>query len=287
MFRVRDPLAAAGADHVRAGHHLDPFTALLRTEGHLVRVETFPFRPRRVVDAVAGQVLQDGVGFADLGCAESGQIREQAGDRLGRIGFGVSDESDGSAFDPAGDVGALDQLAVEVQDPAGIVRDHTGVMVERQVGQVRREVTDRAVDGLHRPIGEFSCASGGSVADQLRAFGSQPFDPFGAEHRDRGLAQMDVDAVLARHPEIALVDELAHTNVPGLRNRKRWEDIEELLAAGIDVTAHDEDGLAAVADAVRRCGTPARLQLKVDTGLHRNGCLPADWPEPQFPWGGE
>ena len=46
---------------------------------------------------------------------------------------------------------------------------------------------------------------------------------------------MDVDAVLARHPQVALVDELAHTNVPGSRNEKRWQDVEELLAAGIDV----------------------------------------------------
>ena len=46
---------------------------------------------------------------------------------------------------------------------------------------------------------------------------------------------MDVDAVLARRPEVALVDELAHTNVPGSRNDKRWQDVEELLAAGIDV----------------------------------------------------
>ena len=46
---------------------------------------------------------------------------------------------------------------------------------------------------------------------------------------------MDVDAVLARRPTVALVDELAHTNVPGSRNAKRWQDIEELLAAGIDV----------------------------------------------------
>ena len=46
---------------------------------------------------------------------------------------------------------------------------------------------------------------------------------------------MDVDAVLARRPEIALVDELAHTNVPGSRNEKRWQDVEELLDAGIDV----------------------------------------------------
>ena len=46
---------------------------------------------------------------------------------------------------------------------------------------------------------------------------------------------MDIDAILARRPERALVDELAHTNVPGIRNAKRWQDVEELLAAGIDV----------------------------------------------------
>ena len=47
--------------------------------------------------------------------------------------------------------------------------------------------------------------------------------------------EMDIDAVLARAPQVALVDELAHTNVPGSRNEKRWQDIEELLAAGINV----------------------------------------------------
>ena len=46
---------------------------------------------------------------------------------------------------------------------------------------------------------------------------------------------MDLDAVLARKPEIALVDEFAHTNIPGSRHAKRWQDVEELLAAGIDV----------------------------------------------------
>ena len=49
------------------------------------------------------------------------------------------------------------------------------------------------------------------------------------------LAEMDLDAVLARRPEIALVDELAHTNAPGSRHEKRWQDVEELLYAGIDV----------------------------------------------------
>ena len=48
---------------------------------------------------------------------------------------------------------------------------------------------------------------------------------------------MDVDAVLARAPQVALVDELAHTNIPGSRNAKRWQDVEELLAAGIDVVS--------------------------------------------------
>ena len=54
-------------------------------------------------------------------------------------------------------------------------------------------------------------------------------------YRGTTFEEMDVDAVLARAPEIALVDEFAHTNVPGSRNEKRWQDVEELLEAGIDV----------------------------------------------------
>jgi two-component system, OmpR family, sensor histidine kinase KdpD len=55
------------------------------------------------------------------------------------------------------------------------------------------------------------------------------------EHRGTVLEEMDLAAVLARHPEVALVDELAHTNVPGVGHAKRWEDVETLLDAGIDV----------------------------------------------------
>jgi two-component system, OmpR family, sensor histidine kinase KdpD len=54
-------------------------------------------------------------------------------------------------------------------------------------------------------------------------------------YRGTILEEMDLDAVLARKPQVALVDELAHTNVPGSRNAKRWQDVEDLLAAGIDV----------------------------------------------------
>jgi two-component system sensor histidine kinase KdpD len=55
------------------------------------------------------------------------------------------------------------------------------------------------------------------------------------DHRGTPLAEMDLDGVLARHPDVALVDELAHSNAHGARNEKRWQDVEELLAAGIDV----------------------------------------------------
>lgn len=55
------------------------------------------------------------------------------------------------------------------------------------------------------------------------------------EHRGVELTDLDLEAVLARRPELALVDELAHTNAPGLANEKRWEDVEAMLAAGIDV----------------------------------------------------
>ncbi len=57
------------------------------------------------------------------------------------------------------------------------------------------------------------------------------------EHGGVVLEEMDVDAVISRAPGLALVDELAHTNAPGSRNAKRYEDIDELLAAGIDVTS--------------------------------------------------
>ncbi|HEV3461732.1 MAG TPA: hypothetical protein VG413_06800 [Candidatus Dormibacteraeota bacterium] len=54
-------------------------------------------------------------------------------------------------------------------------------------------------------------------------------------YRGTVLEEMDLDAVLARHPKIALVDELAHTNAPGSANEKRWQDVEQLRDAGIDV----------------------------------------------------
>ncbi|KAI5929289.1 ATP-binding cassette sub-family A member 13 [Manis javanica] len=54
-------------------------------------------------------------------------------------------------------------------------------------------------------------------------------------HQGRTLREFDLDAALARHPRVLLLDELAHSNAPGSRHPKRWQDVQELLDAGIDV----------------------------------------------------
>ncbi|QIX48179.1 sensor histidine kinase KdpD [Rhodococcus sp. DMU1] len=71
------------------------------------------------------------------------------------------------------------------------------------------------------------------TAEQLAGLETVP--PRRIGYRDAVFEELDLDAVLARRPAVALVDELAHTNVPGSRHAKRWQDVEELLDAGIDV----------------------------------------------------
>jgi len=70
-------------------------------------------------------------------------------------------------------------------------------------------------------------------------------------HRGVALAELDVDGVLARRPEVVVVDELAHTNAPGSRNAHRWQDVEEIVAAGICVvTTVNVQHLASLTDVV-------------------------------------
>jgi two-component system sensor histidine kinase KdpD len=72
-------------------------------------------------------------------------------------------------------------------------------------------------------------------------------------YREVNLPEMDVDAIIARHPDTVVVDDLAHTNVPGSKNRKRYEDVLELLEAGINVmTAVNIQHLETLNDAVNR-----------------------------------
>jgi two-component system sensor histidine kinase KdpD len=86
-------------------------------------------------------------------------------------------------------------------------------------------------------------------------------------YRGQELEEMDVDAIIARGPERVLVDELAHTNVPGSRNEKRWQDIDELLNAGIDVLSTvNIQHLAGLNDVVERI-----------TGVTQRETVPDAW----------
>src|SRR6204780_2453297 len=84
------------------------------------------------------------------------------------------------------------------------------------------------------------------------------------EYRGALMEEMDLEAVLARHPAVALVDELAHTNVVGSTNEKRWQDVDSLLDAGIDViTTVNIQHLESVNDVVEKI-----------TGIHQQETIP-------------
>jgi two-component system sensor histidine kinase KdpD len=89
-------------------------------------------------------------------------------------------------------------------------------------------------------------------------------------YRTVKLEEMDVEAILARHPHTVVVDELAHSNVPGSKNRKRYEDVMELLEAGINVmTAVNIQHLETLNDAVARSANTTIRETVPDSVLKR------------------
>src|SRR3546814_9919220 len=88
-------------------------------------------------------------------------------------------------------------------------------------------------DGVDLVLGIVETHGRGETEALLRDLVIIPRRTF--EYRGRAFQDLDLDAVLARRPAVVLVDELAHTNIPGSRHLKRYQDVEELLEAGIDV----------------------------------------------------
>jgi two-component system sensor histidine kinase KdpD len=89
-------------------------------------------------------------------------------------------------------------------------------------------------------------------------------------YRGVSLKEMDVDAIVARHPHTVVVDELAHSNVPGSKNRKRYEDVLELLDAGINVmTAVNIQHLETLNDAVNRSANTTIRETVPDSFFKR------------------
>jgi two-component system sensor histidine kinase KdpD len=89
-------------------------------------------------------------------------------------------------------------------------------------------------------------------------------------YRGVNLKEMDVDAIIARHPNTVVVDELAHSNVPGSKNRKRYEDVLDLLDAGINVmTAVNIQHLETLNDAVNRSASTTIRETVPDSFFKR------------------
>ncbi|WIX98390.1 DUF4118 domain-containing protein [Amycolatopsis mongoliensis] len=90
------------------------------------------------------------------------------------------------------------------------------------------------------------------------------------DYRGHAFEEMDVDALLARAPEVAVIDELAHTNVEGSRHAKRWEDIDDLLDAGIDVLSTvNVQHLESLNDVVERITGIAQQETVPDEVVRR------------------
>jgi two-component system sensor histidine kinase KdpD len=106
---------------------------------------------------------------------------------------------------------------------AGVGKTYRMLQEGRQAQEEAGDVVIGYLEPHDRPE-TAALAEGLEVVPRLRS-----------EHGALELDEMDIDAVVARSPDLALIDELAHTNPSGMRNEKRYQDIEEALAAGIDV----------------------------------------------------
>jgi two-component system, OmpR family, sensor histidine kinase KdpD len=138
-------------------------------------------------------------------------------------------------------------------EPAGHFRIYLGAAAG--VGKTLAMLDEghrRAERGTDVVVGFVECHGRPVTRDRLE--GLEVVPRRAVSYRGASFEEMDLDAVLLRHPTVALVDELAHTNVPGSgRHGKRWEDVLELLDAGIDViTTVNIQHLESIADAVER-----------------------------------
>src|SRR5690242_6670834 len=106
---------------------------------------------------------------------------------------------------------------------AGVGKTYRMLQEGRDAQAAGRDVVIGYLEPHDRPE-TAALAEGLEVVPRLRA-----------AHGELELEEMDVDAVVRRAPELSLVDELAHTNAPAMRNEKRYQDIDELLDAEIDV----------------------------------------------------
>jgi two-component system, OmpR family, sensor histidine kinase KdpD len=125
-----------------------------------------------------------------------------------------------------------------IEDVQPVGRGHHKVFLGMAAGvgktyQMLREGQAEAESGRDVVIGYLE--PHGRVETVAQAEGLETIPRRRVTYRDSEIEEMDLPAVLRRQPELALIDELAHTNAPGLEHRKRYEDVDDVLAAGVDV----------------------------------------------------
>ncbi|MBJ3786685.1 sensor histidine kinase [Devosia sediminis] len=134
--------------------------------------------------------------------------------------------------------------------------------------EMLRQARRRKADGLDVVIGLVETHGRKETESLLRGMDVLPRQPI--EHRGRTLLEFDLDAALARKPELLVVDEYAHSNAPGSRHPKRWQDVEELLDAGIDVwTTLNVQHLESLVDVVLRITGVRQRETVPDSALSR------------------
>jgi two-component system sensor histidine kinase KdpD len=115
------------------------------------------------------------------------------------------------------------KLRIYIGSSAGVGKTYAMLTAARKLASEGRQVVVGVVETHGR-------AETAALLDGLEVL-----PPKSIEYRGKTLLEFDLDAALARRPQLILVDELAHSNVTGTRHPKRWQDVDELLAAGIDV----------------------------------------------------
>ncbi len=161
------------------------------------------------------------------------------------------------------------ELQLERQQEPARLRVYIGAAPG--VGKTYHMLNDAVLkrkQGIDVVIGLVETHGRKETADQIRDLEIVPQRVI--PYRGVELKEMDVDAILARHPDTVIVDELAHTNVPGSKNRKRYEDVLELLDAGINVmTAVNIQHLETLNDAVNRSANTVIRETVPDSFFKR------------------
>lgn len=134
--------------------------------------------------------------------------------------------------------------------------------------EMLRQARRRKADGLDVVIGLVETHGRKETESLLRGMDVLPRRPI--EHRGRTLLEFDIDGAVARQPELLIVDEYAHSNASGSRHPKRWQDVEEILAAGIDVwTTLNVQHLESLVDVVLKITGVRQRETVPDSALSR------------------